>query len=961
MNKWPSRVVGAQDRWILTQLMLLLVTPLIAITLENSGYRVSVDDQASFQVSEKSTGTVYRFEPQFVILSSPEDPELRLRQADLPINYNVPTWRAKGPVRAEDVFRKKERSEAQYGDGFDDSILSQSADSRTANLFAAAPKSEIRASRIVAHESSVEFVFATGDAYDFKARLKLPPAGPPELEYTIRPHTEGYYSVGYTGAPEFALAEVDEIWQPLIWGERRFPGQSYLTMAFRCPLPAAMVQESGNTVAVLADPAEYPFDPLPTFERSRFGVAVRNEDGHAQPMIFAPVLGGSGSALPVGEDFSFTLRLVVESSSIIDAYETIARRDFGFHDYRSNELGSINSVIDRMVDYGMSEYANFITELKGCSYSTDVPDAVKNVSSLNPLNMALLRDDARIFADRAYPIIEYMLSREKFLFALDRQQKIQNPSRKMAGPAAPLSELASLYRIGQGANPLLLRLANELSRVDRILNLDEVVPGDRWQNNLALFQATGSEEFLAKARAQADAYIKKYIETSGMTFEHKPFFWTQFVADFPWLCELYETTGEDRYIQAAKQAARRFCFYIWMSPAIPEGPVLVNKGNEAPVYWYLKRFREAPLEIPEEWAPAWRLSEIGLTPESTGTSTGHRAIFMANFAPWLLRIAYHTGDSFLHDVARSAVVGRYRNFPGYHINTDRTTIYEKSDYPLKGHSQLNVNSFHYNHIWPQISQLFDFLVTDAMVKSGGDIEFPSTFIEGYAYLQNRFYGHKPGKFYAYTDAILWMPRDLFQSTSVQLNGISARGNGRVYFAFMNQCNDSVSSLIFVNRPLLNAAETPLPVEMWLNNQRVECSPLVGDTIEVQVPPHGIVAFAIGDTNPEARFQDSILGLSNRDAWETDYIQSDFGGMRAMILNWGPEQTNAYVYLQADDSVCSRTELEFLDGTILVDESYPFEFTIPLKEDREEFSFRLRLKTVEGGSLSSEQYTLKKNK
>ncbi len=113
-----------------------------------------------------------------------------------------------------------------------------------------------------------------------------------------------------------------------------------------------------------------------------------------------------------------------------------------------------------------------------------------------------------------------------------------------------------------------------------------------------------------------------------------------------------------------------------------------------PVYWYLKSKGHRPMSAPEERVPAWRLSEIGLTPESSGTMSGHRAIFMANYAPWMLRIAALTGDRMLHDVARSAVVGRYRNFPGYHINTARTTIYEGADYPLRDHRDLSVNSFH---------------------------------------------------------------------------------------------------------------------------------------------------------------------------------------------------------------------------------------------------------------------------
>ena len=156
------------------------------------------------------------------------------------------------------------------------------------------------------------------------------------------------------------------------------------------------------------------------------------------------------------------------------------------------------------------------------------------------------------------------------------------------------------------------------------------------------------------------------------------------------------------------------------------------------------------MDAPAERVPAWRLSEIGLTPESSGTSTGHRGIFMANYAAWMLRLAHYTGDEFLARTADHAVIGRYRNFPGYHINTARTTVYEKADYPLRGHMELGANSFHYNHIMPHISLLYDFLVTQALFRSGGKVDFPGEFIEGYAYLQSKFYGHLPGTIYGTT-------------------------------------------------------------------------------------------------------------------------------------------------------------------------------------------------------------------
>lgn len=931
-----------------------------ADNLENSTHSLTVGEDLRLEIRSKQSGRTFQFEPRFVVYRVSEDPDLALRSANLTVSYNVPTWRIAEEVEAESTFVARERQVAQQGDGFDDRILSaDAAAERTADAFAAGVPTTVLPKGATVTGQSVLFEFPQFPEFHFEARIDLPESGYPELTFSLLPKSGGFYSVAYTGAPSHAVERVDEIWQSLIWTEMRFPDQSYLTLAFRCPLPTTFAQVDGHTLGVLADPAEFPFEPLPMFDNSRFGVAIRNPSGEAQPVLFAPVLGGHGSRMEPGSRFDFKVQLVVEKNSITGTYANIAQQVFGFTDYRNNALGSLNDVLDRMIDYGMSEYANFISSLKGCSYSTDVPDAVKNVSSLNPLNIALLRDSEEIFAERAYPMIEYLLSREKFLFTLDAEQKIQSPSRRMAGPAAPLSELTSLFSISQQSNAVYLELAKQLYGVDRVLNLDTVIKGDRWQNSLAIYQATGDTEYLERAKRNADEYIRLNSDTPRATFGDDPFFWTAFVPDFSNLIELYEATGEERYLEAAHQSARRFCLFVWMSPAIPEQPVLVNEGDEAPVYWYLKRKREEPMDIPEEWVPAWRLSEIGLTPESTGTSNGHRAIFMANFAPWLLRISEYTGDSFLEQVARSAVVGRYRNFPGYHINTARTTIYEKADYPLRHHNELNVNSFHYNHIWPQISFLFDFLVTEAWKRSDRAISFPSAYIEGYAYLQNKFYGHQKGNFYDYDDAVLWMPKGLFSSSSGQLNGLSARGENRAYFAFTNQADYPVESTITFNRELLNATAGELPVEVLINNERVSTGMLSGNELVLLLPPKGIAAVILGDVNPRASFQKSILALDNRSAWKNDYYESAFGGARAMILNWGQKRTNAFVYLQADDSVYSEVSLHLEDGTVLVDDAYPYEFTVPITSESDRFSFSLSATSLDGTGSKSETITLSK--
>ena len=158
---------------------------------------------------------------------------------------------------------------------------------------------------------------------------------------------------------------------------------------------------------------------------------------------------------------------------------------------------------------------------------------------------------------------------------------------------------------------------------------------------------------------------------------------------------------------------------------------------------------------------AWRVSEIGLMPESSPTCNGHRGIYLAQYAPWMLRIACDSRDTFLHDIARSSVIGRYESFPGYHMNAGRTTAHEKTDFPIRSLKELNgVTSLHYNHPWPHAALIMDYLISDVYYQSDGKLDFPSEYAEGYAYCRSKVYGAKPGKFYDGSDMALYMPKGL---------------------------------------------------------------------------------------------------------------------------------------------------------------------------------------------------------
>ena len=929
------------------------------------GYALSQKDQRTVTVSTRETGPI-DLEMTFCILFSEQSLKLEHRPLAIDAAYNAPSWR-NPKLKPGDRSIKQKDDALSIGDGFDPGILKGSKESRTADLFQAAPQFTLTATEGLKTEKGFRFSFPEHPSFNLEASIELPdPSAPPVLSYRFTPRKDGCYSVGFTGAPAHSLDTVDEIWQPLIWQEKRFPPVSYLELAYRCPVPTALVTHQGVTVGIVVDPEEFPFDELPVVENSRFGVAVRNAKGLAQPMTFAPVLGLPGSNMKAGRSFSFKLRPVLVKGKTTTACETIATSLYGFRDYRSNAIGSLNRALENMVDYGMSEWSRFHVDEKGCSYATDAPGTVKNVSSLNPLELAMITDDEEIFNQRAYPLIEYMLSRGKFLFSTDRKQKIQSPSYRLDGPCAPISELAVLHNVFGGANPALIDLAEKEYEGGRKRNLEASQLGKTWPNALALYRMTGRKTYLDFAIQGADQYIQNRIATPQSDFKdslgESMFFWTDYNPRFAWLLELHEATGEKRFLDAAHEAARRFTQQIWMSPRIPVKQITVHPDGLAPHYWYLKGKGHEPMRAAKESVPAWRLSSIGLTSESSGTSTGHRAIFMANHAPWLIRIGKLTNDPFLRALGRSAIVGRYTNFPGYHINTARSTVYEKPDYPLRPHEQLGVNSMHYNHIWPMTSMLVDYLVSETMARSDGAIDFPSQFIEGYAYMQSKFYGTRKGRFYDAKDAILWMPKQLLQIDNVEINYIAARGGNALYFALINESENDVTANVTLNDKLV--PQGSYPVRISRNNQGFENMGTTQGSLQLSIPAKGLTAVVLDGCKITPRFQEKVLGETKEDAWKQGLVDFTEPAGRAMVLNLGKADSKAFIYLIDDATTYQKVSLihDLGKGPVTVtDQAFPWEFTVPLEASVSNMSFSISALLKDGKTHTGKIHQLSKHK
>lgn len=873
------------------------------------------------------------FAPDFCLIYRNENPKMKLKNLT-ECKYFVPVWEAVD-VPPEKIFKERIYGAEHGGDGIDASLQDKVSHRLTGDYFYAGKRIDFTTTSVESRHDTI-FIQAVATGYgDLSAKVYDDQKNYPVLEYDFRPSRDGYFSVVYTGAPEYSLDEVEEVWQPMVWQQKRFPLASYLTMAYQCSLPATMVGLSSYSYGVLADSKELPFLPLPTREHNnKFGVILRNTAGNAQPMIAAPILGGEQSQMKPGERFTMAIRLVVSPEKITDAYEDMAVNLFGFHDYRTNTISSTNQVIDRIIDYTLSPYSNFIDSLKGCSYSTDVPGSTKNVSSLHPLSIALVTDNDSLFHCRAFPIMEYMLSRDNTLFCLDTAQKVQRPSRKLGRPCSPTSELITLYELtGHNCDVLKEWAENKFYRNKPVEKREQ--GRGLWYDGLAMYKSGESPAYLDWAIRGADYYIQQQVNEKQSTFGGF-FFWNSFIPKYIQLLEMYEATGKKSYLEAAHQAARYYAMFVWMCPQIPMEQITVNKGNKAPWYWYLKQRGIPQQSAPEETVDAWRLSEIGLTAESPTTGIGHRAVFMAHHAPYFLRLAHYTGDTFLRDIARSAIVGRYRNFPGYHINTERSTAYEQIDFPYHRHEEISSTSFHYNHPFPQVSFLIDYLVADAFDKSNEEIAFPSRHIEGYGYLQNKFYGHEPGHFYNEKNAWLWMPKGLVTVGHVELNYLSARADNALCIAFMNQCDSDVSTTFSIDTKRVPTLMGQKKAELWSADKKIGEIDLTDGKAPITVPAKGITSVIIKGCNIHTSVQENFAQKGSK--WKNSSFHSDFGHLSALMLDMGKNLKEAYLFLRDDDSIFKEVTLlyRFDDGRfqMLKDLSYPFEFSVPVPEGTE---------------------------
>ena len=923
------------------------------LSIENANYKISISEKSSkdlvFVVSHKASLISREIIPKLHLVYFSEKPILSQEGIE---GSPVVGWKInKNPVES--------------------------------NIFKLNGKDMI-ASKVRKNGNAFDFSFNNNTYGELLLRVELANDNEaPSVIIGIKASKNGWYSIGFVGLTEVKPEKIDFLYQPLNWMMRRFPIQPCLTEESYCTTAATFLNMDGFTEGIAPDPKMIPYRfALSTFwgkkGNSLFGLALRNNNGMAKPMLFAPLLGGMNSFLESQQTFTFTSKYILTPGNWIAGTEYILQNIFNYKNERSNATLSLNQTLENMINFAMDDrYSGWINEYKGFDYSMDAVGTVKVVSALHALGIALTMGNIEVYKRRALPMIEYVMSREKYLFSIEDKENNQNPSHLLKGPCVEIAELIGLYEMTGEKSAAFRKEAERVFGKTRHLNLLTPSGGGSWTDYMAKYRMTKKAEDLDKAKEGALAYIKEYVNTYPSEFRSPSgqfLFYTDFISNIFDLFELWQITNDKTFLDASHIGARELLLWSRSNPMAPDSIITVNKGSVVEGIFPGKRCKpnsyeftisDMSTQIAEQKIPAWRTSLVGLTPEASATYP-YGPIMLTNYAPWLLRLAEATGDKVLADVAYNAVIGRYANFPGYYYTSLHTNVYQVPDYPMHNYKDIKYNAVFYNHVWSHIALINDFLVSDAYYRSKGKVAFPSIYAPGYAFLSNKVYGHKAGTIFDNENIYLWMPHQALQSCNVAFNHLFGVGTDALYLVLMNTSTRSEQTDIQLNQDIIGFdTDKQYNTIIYDSNGNTQNGKMQNGKIIITVPAYGLSVVKIKDLVANIplfhKYESSKNSFTNNNYVRNENENELLGTITGMLINFTPDFSDAYIYSDVTEKTTKKAIVKYKIGDenweTVEDSRYPFEFSIHLPDPKQKLQLKWASEDYTGKIVESKEMIL----
>ncbi|MDR3401680.1 MAG: hypothetical protein P4L99_04195 [Chthoniobacter sp.] len=803
-----------------------------------------------------------------------------------------------------------------------------------------------------------------------------------QVELHFQPKEAGHYSLGYHGPLSCAPGDADFLLLPFMYEGKRFPEEPSVVLSALTPTPLALVNRAGVSCALVGDPRDVPFE-WPTNQNSRYAFALRNESGAAQPLIYLPVLGQPGS-LSDGGAIRARFRVWLQRGDWYTAYRQIANDVFGLKDYRRPITASLSDAALNIVDLMRNEEAaGWHARAKG-PWNIESRNTVSQVSPLTYLSIYLLTGDEDFYQRFARPSLEYLLSRPGPHFAAEHEiwdNYYHHQPMRGPGTLFGASTFASAYAMTQGHSAVFGALCLDEKGAPRTTHANGHT--QPFADTLALYRLTGERRWLDSATAAADKYIAANITTlPTRDLGGTPFVNVSFVPDWEGLLQMYEATGEKRFLDASIEGARWLTTTLWTQPTIPVSDTTIHPGGiydiNRHIWWFGDRlFRRGlydapatwetpyppPPKLPEKRVPAWQVSQVGLgleQPETYNRKGPQANIMMNAWAPSMLRLARPAGDTAFRTAARNAVIGRFANYPGYYLD-GATTEYQRPDYPIKG---PDVTSLYVHHIPPTAAYVLDYLFSDVESRSAGAITFPYVRQCGYVWFDSRLYGHAPGKVYG-ESAWPWLHRTAVTLDNKNIDRVLAEGDGKFHVVLLNQVLEPQRVLVTFDEKVLGRTVDGAQLQVRLDNQDAPPITIQGHSAEIALSPLGIAALTLEGVKidvpthrvtPSEKFALPSEPAIRRAPFAGTTLEAVGTEIQVSPFTW----RDLYVYVTAaiDDVRSATLRYRVGDGPEqqVVGKEFPWEFSARIENLRAPVTWQVDIETNDGRKLTAKPET-----
>jgi hypothetical protein len=934
-------------------LLLAILPPALAAaapSLENTRYQVAVQNDGSVHIATAGVPTQV-LQPEFVVMFSARDPGYHRNHLNYPLAPRTAIrWANYEPELAE-LNRGLASPEVRQATQSEVTVTADAAHERTwtyrdasgkvtyrfsgpyargtIDPFLAGTRTNLRARAATVVDRTVRWEFDSPPGFAFRAELTLPAGdADPQITHTLTAAEAGHYAVAFVGAPALPVLALQTIPQECAGrGHRQF---NHLVCEGELQLPRAQLSTGNWNLALVVDAREAPFR-IPTQANSRFGLMLEHAGGQLRPVAFAPIMGGAESKLAPGAAREFRLHFVLQPGDWKEIYRTIARTHYGFRDQRDNSgPGSINRAIENTIDYLVDRHgrnhAMWHAEQKYYDYWTDNSGIFKPFSPLFGLAAAVVTDDEDFYRRRALPQVEFTLSRRSNIFApyeVENNGQVKSRNRELGEAYLGAAQLVSLASFFQNRTPAILAQAERKG----------FAPSDL-AAQLARFQLTGDPAELARAKAAAEAQLRRAKPMGG--------------DDYMDFLDLHEATRDPRYLAAAVEGAYGLSTTLNLSPAVPDATVTADAGGHSPVHDHStgrhKRWGfppPQPFPTPEQTVPAWRIALTGLQ------SQGYRGEFWMNHHGQLMRLAALAQDDFLRDLARWGMVGRFGTYAGDNRSKNSLVI-ERPDAVEHPIWDLNYATVNPGHAWEFVGELLDFLVSDVFHRSAQRIDFPAQSLPGSSF-RVRVYGDRPGRFYGDDNVRLWLPRQLLTLANRQIDYVAAYAHDQVYVALLNQSFVAEEVNATLN-PALVALRDTHAARRWVQNGPPENVRVEGGRLVCRIQAKGIVAFAIAGARARTALHAKLFDPSAPRLGPRSFTQiaAPFGQVHALLLSPGRGLTSAFVYTDALPENTISATLRYRQGTAgwrtLTDAIFPYEFSPEYREGAGDLQLEFAVET-----------------